>query len=88
MTIKVCASATEAVADIPDGATVMVGGFAGIGIPSAVLDALVEQGAKDLVVIANSIMKAAELADARRIKKFITSFPALPDSPIHSRNVT
>lgn len=46
-------TAQEAVADIKDGATVMVGGFLGTGSPEILIDALVEKGVKNLTVIAN-----------------------------------
>ena len=48
---KRVASLTEAVADIPDGATVMIGGFGDAGNPTNLVDALVEQGAGDLTII-------------------------------------
>jgi 3-oxoacid CoA-transferase subunit A len=51
---KVVASAAEAVADIPDGATVAVGGFGLCGIPSVLLQALFEQGTTDLRVVSNN----------------------------------
>jgi acetate CoA/acetoacetate CoA-transferase alpha subunit len=43
----------DAVALIPDGATLMVGGFMGVGTPERVMDELVRQGKRDLTVIAN-----------------------------------
>ena len=45
---KVVASAAEAVADIPDGVTIAVGGFGLVGIPEILIDAVLEQGATDL----------------------------------------
>ena len=51
---KRVASLEEAVADIPDGATVMVGGFGAVGQPDALLDALARQGAKRLTIVANN----------------------------------
>src|SRR4029079_5429223 len=42
-----------AVARIPDGATVMIGGFMGVGTPERLVDELVRQGRKNLTVIAN-----------------------------------
>ena len=47
-------SVVEAVADIPDGATVMVGGFGASGSPIELLHALIDQGASDLTVITNN----------------------------------
>ena len=43
----------KAVAMIPDGATLMVGGFMGVGTPERLMDELVRQGKRDLTVIAN-----------------------------------
>ncbi|MGW0707549.1 CoA transferase subunit A [Streptomyces sp. NPDC002643] len=51
---KVCASAVEAVADIPDGASLAVGGFGLSGIPAVLIDALYEQGATGLRVVSNN----------------------------------
>ena len=51
---KVVASAAEAVADIPNGATLAVGGFGLCGIPAVLIDALLEQGASDLKVASNN----------------------------------
>jgi acetate CoA/acetoacetate CoA-transferase alpha subunit len=46
-------SAAEAVALIPDGATLMIGGFMGVGTPERLIDELVRQGKRNLTVIAN-----------------------------------
>jgi acetate CoA/acetoacetate CoA-transferase alpha subunit len=46
-------SAEDAVAMIPDGANLMIGGFMGVGTPERVIDELVRQGKRNLVVIAN-----------------------------------
>ena len=51
---KRVASLDAAVADIPDGASVMVGGFGAVGQPDALLDALARHGARNLTVIANN----------------------------------
>ncbi len=51
---KVRASAAEAVADIPDGASLAVGGFGLSGVPEAVIRALHEQGATGLEVVSNN----------------------------------
>ncbi|QIB68962.1 CoA transferase subunit A [Aminipila butyrica] len=50
---KKVVTAQEAVADIQDGATIMVSGFLGTGTPEILIDALVEKGVKHLTVIAN-----------------------------------
>ena len=51
---KVVASATEAVADIPDGATLSVGGFGLCGIPSVLIEALLEAGTSELEAVSNN----------------------------------
>lgn len=51
---KVVANAAEAVADIPDGATIAVGGFGLCGIPSVLIDALLQQGTRDLEAVSNN----------------------------------
>lgn len=51
---KVCASAAEAVADVPDGASLAVGGFGLSGIPDTLIQALYEQGAGGLEVVSNN----------------------------------
>jgi 3-oxoacid CoA-transferase subunit A len=51
---KVVGSAAEAVADIPDGASLAVGGFGLAGIPNILIEALLEQGASGLTVVSNN----------------------------------
>lgn len=52
---KSISSTAEAVADIPDGASIAVGGFGLVGIPTALILALREQGAGDLTIISNNL---------------------------------
>ncbi len=52
---KVYANADEAIFDIPDGATIMVGGFGLCGIPENLINALVKKGVKDLNTISNNM---------------------------------
>ena len=52
--LTICDSALEAVADIADGATVMVGGFGSAGQPVALVEALLEGGARELTVVSNN----------------------------------
>jgi 3-oxoadipate CoA-transferase, alpha subunit len=72
-------SLAEAVVGIPDGATVLCGGFGGAGLPEALCEAVVEQGARDLTVVANNAGTGraglAALLAAGRVKRIICSFP-------------
>jgi 3-oxoadipate CoA-transferase, alpha subunit len=81
---KRCASAEQAVADTPDGATVMIGGFGTAGLPNELVDALIAQGARDLVVVNNNAGNGdtglAALLAAGRVRKIICSFPRQTDS--------
>jgi len=81
---KIVASTAAAVADIPDGATVMVGGFGTAGMPSELIDALVVQGARDLTIVSNNAGNGetglAALLKARRVRKIVCSFPRQVDS--------
>jgi 3-oxoadipate CoA-transferase alpha subunit len=81
---KVIASAAAAVADIADGATVMIGGFGTAGMPSELIDALIESGPKDLTIVNNNAGNGetglAALLKARQVKKIICSFPRQTDS--------
>ena len=81
---KVVASAAAAVADIADGATVMIGGFGTAGMPSELIDALIARGAKDLTIVNNNAGNGdtglAALLKARQVKKIICSFPRQVDS--------
>jgi 3-oxoadipate CoA-transferase alpha subunit len=72
------------VAGVPDGATVMIGGFGTAGLPNELIDALLAQGAKDLVVVNNNAGNGdtglAALLAAHRVRKIICSFPRQADS--------
>jgi 3-oxoadipate CoA-transferase, alpha subunit len=69
----------EAVAGIPDGAIILCAGFGGAGLPDALCEAVVEQGARDLTVVANNAGTGrtglAALLAAGRVKRIICSFP-------------
>jgi 3-oxoadipate CoA-transferase, alpha subunit len=77
-------SALEAVAGTPDGATVLVGGFGLAGMPFELVDALIEQGARDLTIVSNNAgngeVGLAALLKAGRVRKVICSFPRQTDS--------
>ena len=76
----------EAVADIHDGATVMIGGFGNAGMPSALIDALIAQGARELTIVNNNAGNGdtglAALLKAKRVRKIICSFPRQSDSHV------
>ena len=83
---KIVSTVTEAVADINDGATVMIGGFGPAGLPAELIDALIAQGAKDLTIVNNNAGNGetglAALLKARRVRKIICSFPRQVDSQV------
>ncbi|WP_174800452.1 3-oxoacid CoA-transferase subunit A [Pseudoduganella albidiflava] len=76
----------QAVASIHDGATVMIGGFGNAGMPAALIDALIEQGARDLTIVNNNAGNGetglAALLKAKRVRKIICSFPRQADSQV------
>lgn len=80
----ICATAEEAVAGIPDGATILVGGFGMAGMPTTLIDALIDQGAGDLTIVSNNAGNGdtglAALLAAGRVRKVICSFPRQSDS--------
>src|SRR5579863_5227430 len=75
---KVFASCAEAVADIPNGASIAVGGFGLNGIPHNLIEALLEQGATDLVTVSNNCgvdgWGLGVLLDHRRIRRTTGSY--------------
>ena len=83
---KIAASIAEALADVKDGATVLIGGFGTSGIPGELIDGLIAQGAKDLTVVNNNAGNAdhglAALLKAGRVRKIICSFPRQADSQV------
>jgi len=76
---KFVASTAQAVAGIHDGATLLIGGFGGAGMPTDLIDALIEQGARELTVVNNNAGNhetgLAALIKAGRVRKMICSFP-------------
>jgi len=75
---KFVRSVAEALADIKDGSTVLVGGFAQVGEPRALVDGLIEQGAKELTVVHNTAGRGREgvarLIGEGRVRKIVCSF--------------
>ena len=86
---KTYPSVAEAVADIPDGATVMVGGFGASGSPIELLHALIDHGASNLTVINNNTgngeVGLAALIGAGQVAKMICSFPRSSQSRVFPR---
>jgi 3-oxoadipate CoA-transferase, alpha subunit len=83
---KIATSAEQAVADVHDGATVMIGGFGTAGMPSQLIDALIAQGARDLTIVNNNAgngdVGLAALLKTKRVRKIICSFPRQTDSHV------
>jgi 3-oxoadipate CoA-transferase alpha subunit len=81
---KFVSTAEEALADVPDGATVMIGGFGNAGMPAQLIDALIARGARELTVVNNNAGNAdaglAALIGAGRVRKILCSFPRQADS--------
>jgi 3-oxoadipate CoA-transferase alpha subunit len=86
---KIVPDLAQAVAGIHDGATVMIGGFGNAGMPSALIDALIAQGAGGLTIVNNNAGNGdtglAALLAAGRVKKIICSFPRQVDSHVFDR---
>ena len=78
------ASLEQAVADIADGSSVMIGGFGTAGMPDALIDALIDRGVGSLTIISNNAgngeLGVAALIKAGRVSKIICSFPRQADS--------
>ncbi|MFL9926356.1 3-oxoacid CoA-transferase subunit A [Herbaspirillum lusitanum] len=77
---KRMADAATALADIKDGSIVMIGGFGAVGQPDFLIDALCEQGARELTVVANNAgwsraTGIPRLMDLGRVRKIICSYP-------------
>src|SRR5690242_4768340 len=81
---KFVASVAQAMTDVRDGATVMIGGFGTAGMPVELIDALIGQGARDLTVVNNNAGNGdtglAALLKAKQVRKIICSFPRQTDS--------
>ena len=83
---KRVANAHAAVADVFDGATVMIGGFGEAGSPIELIHALIDQGASRLVVVSNNTgsgeVGLAALLKAGRVAKVVCSFPRTANSTV------
>jgi 3-oxoadipate CoA-transferase, alpha subunit len=81
---KIFDSLQSAVADVHDGATVMIGGFGTAGMPAELIDALIAQGARELTIVNNNAGNGdtglAALLKAKRVRKMVCSFPRQADS--------
>jgi acyl CoA:acetate/3-ketoacid CoA transferase alpha subunit len=81
---KALASCSEAVANVFDGATIMIGGFGEPGVPGRLIEALRQQGASNLVVIHNGAgfhdFGLGGLIKDGRVRKLVASFPNYPSA--------
>jgi len=81
---KTVHSFAAAVADIRDGATILIGGFGNAGMPSELIDALIGHSARDLTIVNNNAGNAdtglAALLKTKRVRKILCSFPRQTDS--------
>ena len=81
---KIVATVQDAVSGVADGSSILVSGFGGAGLPLALLDALLESGAKNLTIVSNNAgnggVGIAKLVLARRVQKMVCSFPRQPES--------
>src|SRR5258708_28934211 len=83
---KIFPSMEAALADVSDGATILVGGFGGAGVPEELVAAVIAQGARDLTIVNNNAgngeVGLAALLKTGRVRKIICSFPRQVDSQI------
>ncbi len=81
---KISPTIAQALADVQDGATVLIGGFGTAGIPNELIDGLIAQGAHELTVVNNNAGNGdtglAALLKTGRVRKIICSFPRQADS--------
>jgi 3-oxoadipate CoA-transferase alpha subunit len=80
---KIVQTIADAMAGIQDGSTVLIAGFGAVGQPNALIEGLIEQGARDLVAVANNAGVGheglARLMELGRVRKIICSFPRSSD---------
>ena len=83
---RIVKTMAEAMAGIADGAVVLLGGFGSVGQPQALIDGLIEHGAKDLTVVANNAGSGGEglakLLALGRVRRIICSYPRSPSSTV------
>lgn len=86
---KIVQSMAEAMAGIRDGSVVLIGGFGSIGQPNALIDGLIEQGAKDLTVVSNNSgvghLGLAKLLETGHVRKIVCSFPRTADPVVFEK---
>lgn len=86
---KIRASLAEAVQVIPDGSSILIGGFGDAGIPFELIDALLDTGARDLTIISNNAGAGdrgiAAMINAGRVNKVICSHPRPPKAEAFAR---
>ena len=80
---KVVRSMAEALEGVKDGSVVLIGGFGAVGQPDALIEGLIERGAKDLTCVLNNAgtgrVGVAKLMDLGRVRKIVCSFPRSSD---------
>jgi len=83
---KLYSSPSEAVADIPDGAVIMISGFGEAGSPIELIHALIDKGSRNLTVVSNNTgsgnVGLAALIENRQVRKMICSFPRTSNSTV------
>ena len=83
---RIVKTMADAMAGIADGAVVLLGGFGSVGQPQALIDGLIEQGAKDLTVVANNAGSGGEglakLLALGRVRRIVCSYPRSPSSTV------
>jgi 3-oxoadipate CoA-transferase alpha subunit len=86
---KIVQTMAEAMAGVRDGSVVLIGGFGSIGQPNALIEGLIQQGAKDLTVVANNsgvgYVGLAALLNTGRVRKIVCSFPRTADPVVFER---
>ncbi len=75
---KVVRDVHEAIADVQDGATIMMGGFGLCGVPENLIDAVRDKGVKDLTIISNNAgvdgLGISRLLETRQVRKMISTY--------------